>query len=101
MVLALVSLLAMAAAPAENSLPTPPIPPGHFPAQDLAPVPDGSEYEPMQAEGSTVSLSPTLYRHEKTFTPGEGYTPGSSFKQNEQERLSKPTPGFNVRVTLP
>jgi hypothetical protein len=82
-------------------LPVPPIPPDMAPAYSAAPIPDNDARGPAEAESSSVRLAPSLYRHEKTFNPGQGYTPGSSFKQNEQERLAKPMPGVDVRVPLP
>jgi hypothetical protein len=89
------------AAPAQESLPVPPIPPDQRPSDDSAPLPDIGARGPREPEASSVRLAPSLYRHDKTFTPGEGYMPGSSFKENEQERLSKPTPGFSLHVTVP
>ena len=99
--LVLIGLLLIGAAPASQSLPVPPIPPEILPANDAAPVPDGDARGPAQAAPSSVQLEPSLFRREKTFTHGEGYMPGSSFKENERERLAKPTPGFNLRMTLP
>jgi hypothetical protein len=99
--LALVGLLLIGAAPATEPLPVPPIPPGGHRADDAAPIPNESARAPAEAPPSSVRVTPSLYRREKTFVQGEGYMPGSSFKENEQERISKPTPGFNLRMTLP
>lgn len=93
--------LLMGAAPAKEILPVPPIPPEAPPVDSFAPIPDGNARGPAEALEDSVRLMPSLYRHEKTFTPGEGYMPGSSFKENERERLAKPTPGFNLRLMVP
>ena len=99
--LAWIGLFLIGAAPAPQSLPVPPIPPDILPRNDAAPVPDGNARGPAEAPPSSVQLAPSLFRREKTFTHGEGYMPGSSFKENERERITKPTPGFNLRMTLP
>ena len=99
--LALTGWLLIAAASARDELPVPPIPPDRHPADETAPIPDVNAHGPAEAAESRFRLAPSLYRHEKTFTPGEGYMPGSSFKENEQERLSKPTPGLDLRVRVP
>ena len=99
--LVLIGLLLIGAAPAPQSLPVPPIPPDIFLPHHAAPVPDGNARGPAEAAPGSVQLAPSLFRREKTFTQGEGYVPGSSFKENERERITKPTPGFNLRMTLP
>ncbi len=91
----------MGAAQAKEDLPVPPIPPGSIPTFSAAPIPDSDARGPAEAAASTVRLAPSLFRHEKDFNPGQGYTPGSAFKQNEREKLDKPMPGVDVRVSLP
>ncbi len=93
--------LLLGAAPAHEDLPVPPIPPTEHPAYVSAPIPDDNIRGPAEAEASSVRLAPSLFRHEKNFTPGLGYTPGSSFKESEKERAIKPSPGLDVRVRLP
>ena len=91
----------MGAAQAREQLPVPPIPPDSLPAYSAAPIPDSDARGPAEAEASSVRLAPSLFRHEKNYNPGQGYTPGSAFKQNDREKLEKPMPGVDVRVSLP
>ncbi len=93
--------LLMGAAPAHEELPVPPIPPTEHPAYNSAPIPNDNIRGPTEAEASSVRLAPSLFRREKDFTPGLGYTPGSAFKETEKERSIKPSPGLDVRVRLP
>lgn len=99
--IALLGLLLIGAAPVREPLPVPPIPPGSAPAVDAAPVPDTEARGPAENAPGGIRVRPSLYRHEKTFTQGEGYTPGSAFRETEQERFNKPAPGFNLRMPLP
>ena len=97
--LALIALLLLGAGP--PPLPVPPIPPNAHSAHDPAPVPDDDVRAPAEIAENGVRLAPSLFRREKTFVQGAGYMPGSSFKESERERISKPAPGFNLRMTLP
>lgn len=88
------------AAPLAASLPVPPVPPVGSPAYDAAPVPDAGIRAPAEPEPSSIRVAPRLYSRETTRVYGDGYTRGSSFRENERERSSM-APGFNLRMTLP
>jgi hypothetical protein len=96
-----IGLLALGAAPAPEPLPTPPIPPDEPPSYSYAPMPDDALRAPKEAPGSGFRVAPSLFRREKTYTQGEGYMPGTSQRETEQDRINKPAPGLNVWMTLP
>ncbi len=111
-ILAVVGLLVMAAAPVgvspgaapSDALPVPPIPPDERPAADAAPVPNDDARGPAEPLPSSIRIAPSLNQQGKVYSQGEGYTPGSSYnayKDGERDRLLKPSPGFNLRMSLP
>jgi hypothetical protein len=100
MLLVLFTLASLAAAPLEEvPLPIPPIPPTALPTDEAAPMPDRNAEAPREIRKDRVELTPSLFRP-KTFTQGDGYLPGSSFKESEQDRVLKPIPSLNLRVPL-
>lgn len=100
MLLVLFTLASLSTVPMDESpFPVPPIPPAVLPRDEAAPMPNRNAEAPREVTRDHVELTPGLF-HPKTFTPGDGYLPGSSYKQGEQERELKPIPTFNVRVPL-
>ena len=99
--LAWLGLLTLGASQAPVNLPIPPIPPDEPPIYSFAPMPNDDLRAPMDAPGSGIRVAPSLFRREKTYTQGEGYMPGTSQREIDQDRLNKPAPGLNVWVTLP
>jgi hypothetical protein len=99
--LAWLGLLTLGAAPAPQDLPIPPIPPDEPPLYSAAPMPNDALRAPLEAQGNGIRVTPSLFRREKTYTQGEGYMPGTSQRDTEQDRLNKPAPGLNVWMTLP
>lgn len=100
MLLVIFTLASLAVVPMEEAaLPIPPLPPAAAPADEAAPMPDRNAEAPREIKKDRVELTPGLFRP-RTYTYGEGYLPGSSYKENEQDRVLKPIPSFNLRVPL-
>jgi hypothetical protein len=100
MLLVLFTLASLAVIPMDGSpLPVPPLPPAAWPRDEAAPMPDRNAEAPREVAQDRTELTPGLL-HQKTYTTGDGYLPGSAYKQGEQERPLKPIPGFNLRVPL-
>jgi hypothetical protein len=94
----LVALFATAAAGPTTSLPLPPVPPAHPPADRRAPVPD--TYLTAQREGPSSLPDITVRDFRVTdYDHSLGYTPGSRFETSEDKR-SIQTPGLSLRVPL-
>jgi hypothetical protein len=96
--LAFLTLLATTGASPVRSLPIPPIPPAHPPADRSAPVPDLDAKAPLpdEARGTRVVVNNFRYR---SYDQSMGYTPGSQFQSSEEKRVIQ-TPGLLVRVPL-
>jgi len=99
--MALAGWLLIGPALAREELPVPPIPPADHPRYDTAPIPDDTLRAPVELDANSVRLAPSLYRQQKDFVPGLGYTPGSSFKEPDKTQLNKPAPSLDVRIRLP
>jgi hypothetical protein len=100
MLLVLFTLASLSTVPMDESpFPVPPLPPAAVPRDEAAPMPNRNVEAPWEHKQDHVELTPGLFTP-KTFTPGDGYLPGSSYKQGEQEHPLKPIPTFNLRVPL-
>ncbi len=97
----LIGLLLVAAGPTPEPLPVPPIPPDALPATTPHRSPTTTRAAPRKPRTAASAWHPRLYRRDKTYTQGEGYMPGSSQRETEQERLNKPAPSLNLRMSIP
>jgi hypothetical protein len=98
----LVVLIATAGAAQKQSLPLslplPPKPPAHPPADRRAPVPDLYVSAPREGPSPLPNFTVRDFRIDDT-NHSLGYTPGSKFETSEDKR-SIQTPGLSFRVPL-
>jgi hypothetical protein len=84
----------------EESLPIPPVPPVHPPADIAAPVPNADLYAPANATEDGVTLKPTLNERAPAL-PGGDPVPGTLYRSEEEQRRQYiPSPGFRLVVPL-
>jgi hypothetical protein len=91
-------LLATAAASPHPSLPIPPIPPAHPPADEAAPMPDPDLRPPAGEIRSGPQIKLQDFRQGRE-DQSLGYSPGSHFRTSEDKRVIQ-TPGLSVQVPL-
>jgi hypothetical protein len=94
----LVALFGATAAGQSQSLPLPPIPPAHPPADRGAPVPDPGISAPREGPPPLSNITVRDFRN-NDYNQSLGYTPGSKFETSEDKR-SIQTPGLSLRVPL-
>jgi hypothetical protein len=90
-------LATMGASPL-RSLPVPPIPPPHPPADQSAPVSDRDATGPLSPASPGPRVTLQDFRADR-LQQGFGYTPGSQFETSEDKRPIQ-TPGLTVQVPL-
>jgi len=94
----LVALFGATAAGQTQSLPLPPVPPAHPPADLGAPVPDPGINAPPAGPSPLPDITVRDFRI-NNYSQSLGYTPGSQFQTSEDKR-SIQTPGLSLRVPL-
>jgi hypothetical protein len=92
------AFLALGTGAMADDLPVPPIPPGHPPMAEAAPVPDVNAEAPVSPVSEKVSVDVRLYRV-NLYDPSLGFAPGSRY-QSTEDRKAIQTPGFTVNVPL-
>ena len=81
-----------------DDLPVPPVPPGHPPLADAAPVPNVDAEAPAAPTSAKPSVNVRVY-HANIYDPGVAFVPGSRYQATEDRKPIR-TPGLSISVPL-
>jgi hypothetical protein len=94
----LVALVIPCSSAMADDLPVPPVPPGHPPLADAAPVPNVDAEAPAAPTSAKPSVNVRVY-HANIYDPSLAFVPGSRYQATE-DRKPIQTPGLSISVPL-